>query len=114
MFKEGTGYTLKTSTIALISSIAANSSIDVYAEYKITDNENDTLTNTVELTGAIAENNVLDEDGDYIATVDFDTVAEPAPITGVIFNILPYIGLIVLGIAVALVTKIRIRRNAYR
>ncbi len=114
VFTDGTGYTVKTSTIALIPQIAANSSVDVYAEYKVTDNVSETLTNIVELTGAIADNYTLDEDGDYVATVDFDTAPEPAPLTGIIFNALPYIGLTILGVAIAFVTKIRIRRNAYR
>lgn len=90
-------YVLKTPTIAVIPTIPAGGSVDVYAKYKVTDNVAQTLTNTVELTGAIAEDSTLDTEQDYIATVDFNTVPEPVPFTGIIFNALPYIGLIVLG-----------------
>ena len=86
-------YTVKTSTIAFIPTIAANSSIDVYAEYKVTENTAQTLTNIVELTGALAEDHILDTDQEYKATVDFDTIPEPVPLTGIIFNALPYAGI---------------------
>ena len=62
-------YTVKTSTIAFIPTIAANSSIDVYAEYEVTENTAQTLTNIVELTGALAEDHILDTDQEYKATV---------------------------------------------
>ncbi len=93
-------YTVKTNTIAVIPSIPANSSVDVYAEYKVTENRTQTLTNIVELTGALADNHTLDTSQEYKATIDFNTVPEPVPLTGIIFNALPYIGLIVLGISI--------------
>ena len=96
-------YTVKTNTVAVIPSIPAGASVDVYAEYKVTENVAQTLTNTVELTGALAEDNVLDTDQEYKATINFDTIPEPAPFTGVIFNALPYMGLIVLSICIILV-----------
>ena len=93
-------YTIKTSTIAVIPTIAANSSIDVYAEYKVTENKAQTLTNTVELTGALAEDHILDTDKEYKATIDFKTIPEPVPFTGIIFNALPYVGLVGLGVGI--------------
>ena len=93
-------YTVKTSTIAVIPIVNANSSIDVYAEYRVTENTAQTLTNIVELTGALAEDHILDTDQEYKATVDFDTIPEPVPLTGIIFNALPYAGMIVLGIGI--------------
>ncbi len=93
-------YELKTNTIAVIPSIPANSSVDVYAEYKVTENKTQTLTNIVELTGALADDHTLDTSQEYKATIDFNTVPEPIPLTGIIFNALPYIGLIVLGIGI--------------
>ncbi len=90
-------YTVKTSTIVVIPSISAGASIDVYAEYKVTENAAQTLTNIVELTGALAEDHILDTDQEYKATVDFDTIPEPVPLTGIIFNALPCVGMVVLG-----------------
>ena len=103
-------YTIKTSTIAFIPTIAANSSIDVYAEYKVTENIAQTLTNIVELTGALAEDHILDTDQEYKATVDFDTIPEPVPLTGIIFNALPYVGMVVLGFG-ALVCLVLLSRK---
>ena len=109
-------YMVKTSTIAVIPSIAAGTSVDVYAEYKVTENTAQTLTNIVELTGALAEDNVLDTDQEYKATVDFDTIPEPVPFTGVIFNALPYVGLIALGVGIVfgLIISLRGRRIMHR
>ena len=93
-------YEVKTNTIAVIPNIPANSSVDVYAEYKVTANETQTLTNIVELTGALADNHTLDTSQEYKATVNFNTVPEPVPFTGIIFNALPYVGLTILGIGI--------------
>ncbi len=103
-------YTVKTNTIAVIPSIPANSSVDVYAEYKVTENRTQTLTNIVELTGALADNHTLDTSQEYKATVNFNTVPEPVPLTGIIFNALPYIGLIALGICIIFVIVISSRK----
>ncbi len=103
-------YTVKTSTIAVIPAIAAGASIDVYAEYKVTENAAQTLTNIVELTGALAEDHILDTDQEYKATVDFDTIPEPVPFTGIIFNALPYIGMVVLGIVIIFIGVILSRK----
>ncbi len=103
-------YELKTNTIAVIPSIPANSSVDVYAEYKVTENRAQTLTNIVELTSALADSHTLDTSQEYKATIDFNTVPEPVPLTGIIFNALPYIGLIVLGICIIFVIVISSRK----
>jgi len=103
-------YTVKTSTVVVIPTIAAGASVDVFAEYKVTENTTQTLTNTVELTGALAENHVLDTDREYIATVDFNTIPEPVPFTGIIFNILPYIGLIVVAAGIVIIGILASRR----
>ena len=113
-------YTVRTSTVAVIPSIAAGASVDIYAEYKVTENAAQTLINTVELTGALAEDNVLDTDQEYKATIDFDTIPEPVPFTGVIFKALPYAGLtalgagIIFGLAVSLRGRRTMRRVAAR
>ena len=103
-------YELKTNTIVVIPNIPANSSVDVYAEYKVTENRAQTLTNIVELTGALADNHTLDTSQEYKATIDFNTVPEPVPLTGIIFNALPYIGLIVLGIGIIFILIISSRK----
>ncbi len=103
-------YELKTNTIAVIPSIPANSSVDVYAEYKVTENRAQTLTNIVELTGALADSHTLDTSQEYKATIDFNTVPEPVPLTGIIFNALPYIGLIVLGVSIIFIVAISSRK----
>ena len=103
-------YTVKTSTIAVIPAIAAGASVDVYAEYKVTENTAQTLTNIVELTGALAEDHILDTDQEYKATVDFDTIPEPVPLTGIIFNALPYVGMVALGIVIIFIGIILSRK----
>ena len=103
-------YTVKTNTIAVIPSIPANSSVDVYAEYKVTENKTQALTNTVELTGALADDHTLDTSQEYKATIDFNTVPEPVPLTGIIFNALPYVGLIVLGVSIIFIVAISSRK----
>ena len=103
-------YDLKTNTIAVIPSIPASSSVDVYAEYKVTENRSQTLTNIVELTGALADNHTLDTSQEYKATIDFNTVPEPVPLTGIVFNALPYAGLIVLGIGIIFILIISSRK----
>ena len=103
-------YTVRTNTIAVIPSIPANSSVDVYAEYKVTENKTQTLTNIAELTGALADNHTLDTSQEYKATIDFNTVPEPVPLTGIIFNALPYIGLIVLGVGIIFIVAISSRK----
>ena len=104
-------YTVKTSTIVVIPTIAAGASVDVYAEYKVTENTAQTLTNIVELTGALAEDHILDTDQEYEATVDFDTIPEPVPLTGIIFNALPYAGMVVLGVAIIFIGTILSRKT---
>ncbi len=104
-------YELKTNTIVKIPSIASGASVDVYAEYKVTENKTQTLTNIVELTGALADNHTLDTSQEYKATIDFNTVPEPVPLTGIIFNALPYIGLIVLGIGIIFILIISSRKT---
>ena len=74
VFVDGEGYTPKTDTYALVDEIPAGGSVKVYAEYKLEEDTEDTFTNTVVLTGAIADGNyALDTSRDYTASVDFET-----------------------------------------
>ena len=85
-FVAGTGYTLVSDYLAEVDSIAAGASIVLYSEYTVTENEEKDYTNTVELIGALADdNNFLDITKEYKATADFHTVLyeEPPVITGV-------------------------------
>ena len=83
--------------------MAAGASIVLYSEYTVTENEEKDYTNTVELIGALADdNNFLDTTKEYKATADFHTVLyeEPPVITGVnISNIVIFIGVALLGLA---------------
>ncbi len=88
-------YGIVGSDTASIASIAPGASVEIFASYRVRQNVSQTLTNTVKLTGALADNNqVLDQSQEYTASVTFTTVAEPAPLTGVIFDALPYVGMI--------------------
>ncbi len=102
-FVAGTGYTLVSDYLAEVDSIAAGASIVLYSEYTVTENEEKDYTNTVELIGALADdNNFLDITKEYKASVDFHTVLyeEPPVITGVnISNIVIFIGVALLGLA---------------
>ena len=102
-FVAGTGYTLVSDYLAEVDSIAAGASIVLYSEYTVTENEEKDYTNTVELIGALADdNNFLDTTKEYKATADFHTVLyeEPPVITGVnISNIVIFIGVALLGLA---------------
>ena len=74
VFTEGEGYTLKNGTYALVTEVPAGGTVKVYAEYKLEEDTEDTFTNTVVLTGAIADGNyALDTSRDYTASVDFET-----------------------------------------
>lgn len=102
-FVTGTGYAVVSDYLAEIDSIAAGASIVLYSEYTVTENEEKDYTNTVELIGALADdNNFLDTTKEYKATADFHTVLyeEPPVITGVnISNIVIFIGVALLGLA---------------
>ena len=66
-------YIVKTDTIALIPSILSGASLDVLAEYKVTESNAQVLTNVAEMTSAIADDGyVLDTDQKYEAKVDFN------------------------------------------
>lgn len=71
-FVEGSGYILLGNNYIQIAIIPSKSKISVYAEYNVGDVAVATVTNTVELTGAIGNNYYyLDTKKDYTASVDF-------------------------------------------
>ena len=71
-FKEGEGYTVKGDRYVVIPTITANSSITLTATYKVEKETKETITNTVEITGALADNNYeLDTTKEYKSSVEF-------------------------------------------
>ena len=85
--------------------------------YVVNTVEETTITNTVEMIGALADNNnLLDTTKDYIATADFDIdeYTEPGPFTGVTFrNIALFAGLTVLAMTGVVVIMLN-RKKAHR
>lgn len=72
-FLANENYEILNDRFVKIPTIAANSSVTVYAEYTAGEEVAKKVTNEVELTGALAENGyILDTTKEYIATVDFD------------------------------------------
>lgn len=72
-FIDGEGYSVETDHIIKVDSIKANESVTIYAEYEVTDKDEGTITNEVELTGALADNNyTLNTDKEYKASVQFE------------------------------------------
>ena len=74
-FLAHSGYTVSNAgDTATIPSIPANGAVVLYAEFDIADDITQTLTNTVEITGASADNYYfLDTSQTYIASVQFNT-----------------------------------------
>ena len=54
-FVEGNGYTVS-NTMAVIDSIAANSSFDIYAEYRVKRTDNISVSNNIEIKGGSSNN----------------------------------------------------------
>ena len=76
-FIHGEGYTVKNKTHVVIDEIMGGTTITVQAKYMVQEETKRTLTNVVELTGAITHNNYnLDPDGEYRASVNFDVAPE--------------------------------------
>ena len=74
-FTSGSGYTLLTENMVQIPSIAANSSITVYAEYFVNDRGILTKENTVELVSALSDSSYfLDDSQSYKAQSTFKII----------------------------------------
>ncbi len=73
-FLTASGYEIISDGVANIVSIPANGTVVLYAEFDIAENVTQTLTNTVGITSASAENYYfLDTDQDYTASAQFAT-----------------------------------------
>ena len=80
VFQQGSGYEIKSEGYALIPKLDAGQSIKLYAIYEVQSGDDQHLTNTAKIAGAIADNNYnLDTTKEYLATVEFDTALTGAP-----------------------------------
>lgn len=97
-FVVGDGYEVLNSKFVKIDSILANSSVSVESRYMVGEDIVKEVTNTVELTGAVADNNYyLDTTKDYTASVKFNisnitlkinkTDEDGNPLTGAEFSL---------------------------
>lgn len=84
-FVTGSGYTVVSDYLAEADNMAPGASIVLYSEFTVTENKEKEYTNTVELIGALADDNYfLDTGKDYKASVGFTVkeVLTPAVIVG--------------------------------
>ena len=80
VFQQGSGYEIKSEGYALIPKLDAGQSIKLYAVYEVQSGDDQHLTNTAKIAGAIADNNYnLDTTKEYLATVEFDTTLNGVP-----------------------------------
>lgn len=70
-FESGTGYTVLSDHVANIDTLAANSSIDLYASYTVLATDSGTITNEAEIKGALADNDYQLVDKEYKASDSF-------------------------------------------
>lgn len=71
-FVTGNDYTVRNDSYVLIQTIAPGNSVTVHAQYEAGSDVVRNITNVVELTGALADNNYyLDTSQDYIAASEF-------------------------------------------
>ena len=116
-FVSGEGYTISADSVAVIPFINANGNIELYAEYYIANNEDATITNEVEISGAraTADNYEIDSTQDYTDAVSFDVDhwEELPVVTGInIRNIILFIMIIALGLAGIVVIILSRKRKA--
>ena len=71
-FIKGVGYSLRTERLVLIDYLEANTSVDITAQYEITDKDTGVIRNEVEILGAEADDNYnLDLTKEYKANTTF-------------------------------------------
>ena len=102
-FVAASGYTIDANGKAIIPTIGAGQTVILYAEYLITTDNTETVTNTVELTAAGANNYYyLDPNQDYSASAQFNVQSwQDVPVlTGIKSNhTILYLFLMLLGAA---------------
>ena len=67
-FVEGTGYEIVTNNYVKINELGANSSIDLFATYKVKQTDKGVINNEVEIVGALADNGYELKEKEYKAT----------------------------------------------
>lgn len=73
-FIAGNGYEVQTKSFAVINEIPENSSINVYAEYVVTNSDSGTIVNEAQILGALADDNWLfNSEKEYKDTANFVT-----------------------------------------
>lgn len=75
-FKTGQGYNILSDHIVSIDLIEANSSIELFASYQVQAEDKGTIENSVELKGALADNNYQLAEKEYKATDSFKIQSE--------------------------------------
>lgn len=70
-FEPSSDYNVLSDHFAMIDTLSANSSINLYASYKVKSNDKGTIENTAEIKGALADNNYELKDKEYIAKASF-------------------------------------------
>ncbi len=70
VFKQDSAYSIESSHIAKIDSMAAGSSVVLYVSYTVLDTDAGTVSNEAQIIGALADNNYDLKTGDYKATAD--------------------------------------------
>ncbi len=104
-FTEDSAYTKRAEQLAIVSTLAAGASVDLYAEFPVTEDLTKTYTSVAKILNAAANNNyVLDMSDEalagYEASVSFNTLSwnDIPVLTGVnMGNMLPFVALVILG-----------------
>lgn len=120
-FIDGEGYSVETTHMAKIDNIPSGGSVILYSEYEVTDEEG-TITNEAEITGALAHNNyTLNTDKEYKSRTEFKVIKNSItsnkndktnnPNTG--DNVIKYIviGIISLVVIIGIVLFTKYRKN---
>ena len=115
-FVTGSGYTVVSDYLAEADNMAPGASIILYSEFTVTENKEKEYTNTVELIGALADDNYfLDTGKDYKASVGFTVkeVLTPAVIVGPLTEdgIVKYIFVFTVSTACLILAAIQIRKH---
>lgn len=97
-FKSGDGYEVLSDHMAMIESLSAHSSIDLYANYIVSSNDRGTIENIAEIKGALADNNYQLEQKEYVAKDSFkvqqDDTKKTIKVPDTLKNKSPYIVII--------------------
>ena len=78
--KNNAEYVVESANLVTIKSIPAKGSVDLYAEYTVTEDDKDTIENEAEiLCASSTEKNYILEDGEYKSTSEFKVAEKTSP-----------------------------------